>query len=133
MSSASRGATARSRLDKLGVRVGARVAVLRLDDRGFRRELATRTTDVVERRPRAGSDLILFRADRPADLTRLSRLKDALKPNGAIWVLWPKGREELKRNDIFDGAKEAGLVDVKIASFSETLSALKLVIPVADR
>ena len=43
-----------------------------------------------------------------------------------------KGRDEVvvyNRN----AAKAQGLVDVKVMSFSETLSALKLVIPVAER
>jgi hypothetical protein len=56
-----------------------------------------------------------------------------LRRDGSIWVVWPKGREELKENDIIAAAKDAGLVDVKVAKFSETLSALKLVIPLSRR
>jgi hypothetical protein len=56
-----------------------------------------------------------------------------LKRDGSIWVVWPKGRQELKENDIIVAAKDAGLVDVKVIKFSETHSALKLVIPLARR
>jgi hypothetical protein len=47
--------------------------------------------------------------------------------------LWPKGRKELREDDVRAAAKAQGLVDVKVMSFSATLSALKLVIPVALR
>ena len=107
--------------------------MLRLDDETFRRELESRTTDVSYRRPRKDSDMILFAAVRAAELVRLSALKNQIKRNGAIWVLWPKGRQELKSSDVRRAAAEAGLVDIKVAAFSDVLSALKLVIPVAQR
>jgi len=53
--------------------------------------------------------------------------------NGAIWTVWPKGRPELKEDHIRAEAIRVGLTDVKVAAFSETHSALKLVIPVARR
>jgi hypothetical protein len=67
------------------------------------------------------------------DLKKLDRLQCFLKRDGSIWVVWPKGRQELKENDIIVAAKDAGLVDVKVVKFSETHSALKLVIPLARR
>ena len=39
----------------------------------------------------------------------------------------------INENDVRDAALEAGLVDVKVVSFSSTLSALKLVIRLVDR
>ncbi len=129
----SAGYSRRSRLDKLGVKPGARVAVLRLDDAAFRRELESRTDDLAFRRPRTNSDVIIFSAASPTDLVRLNALKRQIKPNGAVWVLWPKGRQELKSSDVRRAAADAGLVDVKVAAFSDVLSALKLVIPVDQR
>jgi hypothetical protein len=127
------GYSQRSRLDKLGVKEGMRVAALRLDDTQFLQELSRRTDDIVQRRPRKDTDLIFLLAMGPQDLRRLSRLRSTIKPNGAIWVLWRKGRLELKQQDVMAAAKASGLVDIKVASFSEELSALKLVIPVAAR
>ncbi len=133
MSAARSGYSSRSRLDKLGVKPGAAVAVLGLDDAEFDRELATRTSDVALRRPRRGTDLVLFAVTRTGQLERLTRLKRALAANGAIWVLWPKGRKVLREDDVRGAALAVGLVDVKVASFSEFWSALKLVIPLNDR
>jgi hypothetical protein len=71
--------------------------------------------------------------ERTGDLARLPALRDALKSDGALWVVWPKGRPAFREDDVRKAALRAGLVDVKVASFSDTLSALKLVIPVARR
>lgn len=65
------------------------------------------------------------------------RLKKSLKPNGMIWVSWPKKASkvptDLDENVIRDFALKNGLVDVKVCAVDETWSGLKLVIPVKDR
>lgn len=122
----------RSRVEKLGVKPGHRVGVLRLEDEGFLEELRTAGADVSTRRRRA-SDLLLVKMTRRQDLSELTRLEPYIQRAGAIWVLWPKGRRELNENHVRDAAVAEGLVDVKVASFSAELSALKLVIPVARR
>jgi hypothetical protein len=48
-------------------------------------------------------------------------------------VIRPKGGPDIKEVDIIDAAKGAGLVDNKIARFSETRSAMRLVITLALR
>ena len=52
---------------------------------------------------------------------------------GALWAVWAKGRKELNENHVRDAALAAGVVDVKVARFSPTHSALKLVVPKAKR
>ena len=123
----------KSRLDKLGVKPGMRVAVIGVDDPEFDRELGERVGAYARRRVSRGSDLVFFGATRVTDLVRLAKLRAATWPAGAIWVVWPKGRPELREDDVRRAAKAAGLVDVKVAAFSATLSALKLVIPVRER
>jgi hypothetical protein len=119
-------------LDKLGVKPGLRVSVLGLDDPLFLQQIQGRSVDTSSR-PRKGSDLIFFYAESRADLGRLEALRHSIQPAGAIWVLWPKGRKEFREDDIRAFGPAAGLVDVKVVAFSETLSALKMVIPVAQR
>ena len=122
------GYSKRPRLDKLGVKPGARVALVGHRDPEFRRELLTRTRDVSEGRLRPGCDLVFFAVDGTAELGRLAALERAIKRDGVIWVLWPKGQKHISENLIRDAALELGLVDVKVAAYSERLSALKLVI-----
>ena len=120
----------RTLIDKLGVKPGMRVAVIDVDDAEFRAQLAARTNDITEGRPKAGTDVIVFGAESIAALARLERLRAALKPNGAIWVVHRKGRDASLRDvDVFAAAKRAGLVDNKTARFSESHTALRLVVP----
>ena len=120
-------------LDKLGVKPGARVAMIGVDEPWFRELLASRTDDVAVGRARKDSDLIFVRVNHRDDLARVGPLQRSLVPNGAIWVIRSKGSPDIKEVEIIDAGIRAGLVDNKIASFSETLSAMRLVIPLARR
>ena len=120
-------------LDKLGVKRGMRVSVLGLEDKGFLAELERRTQDVATDSPIAESDLLFVGFRDRDDLVRLNDLQQWIKRDGAIWAVWRKGQQALKEGDIIAGALAAGLVDVKVVRFSETHSALKIVIPVARR
>jgi len=123
-----------SLLDKLGVKDGMRVSVVGVDDESFLGELTKRTSSVTRRTPKKDTDIIFFAADAVADLTRLVKLRDYLTPAGAIWVIHTKGKgAAFKDVDVFAAAKRAGLVDVKVASFSATHTAEKLVVPVKSR
>ena len=119
-------------LDKLGVKPGMKVSVLGLSDAEFGKQLRDRGADVSPR-ARQGSDLIFFYVDDRRGLPRLVEVRRSIQPGGAIWVLWPKGRKEFREDDIRAFGPEAGLVDVKVVAFSPTLSALKMVIPLALR
>jgi hypothetical protein len=121
-------------LDKLGVKPGARVAVIGVDDASFRSLLAERTTDVTDARALRDTDLVFLGADAIDELMQIGRLQRSLRPNGAIWVVSRKGKAATLRDvDVIDAAKAVGLVDNKVVSFSATHTALRLVIPVARR
>jgi len=123
-----------SLLDKLGVKPGIRVAVLGLSDPAFLALLEQRTTDVARRTPKKNTEIIFFGADTVTDLARLATLREYLTPAGAIWVIHTKGKgAAFKDVDVFAAAKKAGLVDVKVAGFSATHTAEKLVVPVKNR
>jgi hypothetical protein len=123
----------KSRVDKLGVKPGMRVAVVGLRDQAFLKELRERTDDVARGRPKKDADMVVVALSRTAELPKLRTLRAALKKDGMIWVVWPKGRKELREDDVRAYGPVAGLVDVKVMSFSDTLSGLKLVIPKRDR
>jgi len=123
-----------SLLDKLGVKPGMHVAVIGLDDATFLEQLEGRTPNVAHRTPKKNTEIIFFQANTVAGLARLAKLRDYLTPTGAIWVIHTKGKgAAFKDVDVFAAAKKAGLVDVKVASFSATHTAEKLVVPVKDR
>jgi len=120
-------------LDKLGVKPGMKVSLLGIDDEGFREQLAGRTDDVTDGRAARGSDIVFVKMTDAREATRLKSLRAAIKPDGAVWVVWPKGQKAFREDDARRAGPAAGLVDVKVASFSDALSALKMVIPVKDR
>ena len=124
----------KSVLDKLGVKPDSKVAVLGVKDDTFLKQLHDRTADVSEGRLRKDLDLLFFSADSHSELAKLGRLKGYLKRNGAIWVVSLKGKQaRIKDVDVIAAAIKAGMVDTKVVSFSDTHTALKLVIPVAKR
>jgi hypothetical protein len=123
----------RGRVDKLGVKEGMRVAILGVKDAAFESEVRSRTPEVtVGKAPRA-ADLVIVRMERHADLERLRALREAVEPDGAVWVVWPKGVKAFREDDVRAAGPAAGLVDVKVMSFSDELSGLKLVVPVSLR
>ena len=120
-------------LDKLGVRPGHRVSVIGTFKRAFIDDLRDRGANVsVKLRPE--SDLIFYWTGSPGDFDRLPELRAAIKPNGAIWLVRLKGKDAtLKDTDLIDAGLSARMVDNKIASFSDTESAMRLVIRLVDR
>ncbi|HZY39138.1 MAG TPA: DUF3052 domain-containing protein [Mucilaginibacter sp.] len=67
----------------------------------------------------------------------LPRVKNEIKPNGMIWVSWPKKASKVITDVTEDlvrtYALKIGLVDIKVCAVDEIWSGLKLVIPVKDR
>ncbi len=122
----------KSALDKLGIKPGMRIAALGIDDADFLKQLGERVGSFDQK---AGKDrnCILWGLKSKKDLGKLPALEKAIDRAGGIWAIWPKGKPELKEDDIRAAALAAGLVDVKVMKFSETHSGLRLVVPKARR
>lgn len=116
---------AKTRLEKLGVRAGTRVALLNLRDEEFRAELAAGGA-IVASRVSASCNFVFLGVGGLPDLDRLRTLEHGLGPGAAVWAVWIKGRRELNEDHIRRAAIAAGLVDVKVMRFSDTHSGLKL-------
>ena len=126
--------TTRPLLDKLGVKPGTRVAVVDVDDPAFIEKLRERTSDIVHGKPRTRCDIVFFGATEMRDLKRLRDLKTWIEPNGAIWVIRTKGAgAAIRDTDLIGAGLAAGLVDNKIASFSDTQGAMRFVFRLRDR
>jgi hypothetical protein len=119
-------------LDKLGVKAGMRVALVAFRDAAFEAGLAERGASVVDLSP--GLDMVFYRVDRPADLHGIAELRPLIHDGGAIWVLRVKGAARTVRDvDVIDAGRAFDLIDNKIASFSDTLAAMRLVVPLDQR
>lgn len=64
--------------------------------------------------------------------THLAAVQTAIKPDGTIWVSWPKKASkvptDVTENVVREEALKLDLVDVKVAAVDEVWSGLKLVI-----
>lgn len=118
-----------SRLEKLGIKPRMAVAATGTIHEDLLEEIRSQGVRAT-RKPRAGeTDILFYGVERRAALDRLPALKPALKANGALWVIRPKGSPAISESDVMTAGKLAGLVDVKVVSFSVTHTAEKFVIP----
>ena len=122
-----------SRLDKLGIKPGMSILVIGAVEPSFTGEAEKRGARVSKRARAEGTDIVFYAADDRKALDRLVELKKMIVPAGAIWVIRPKGQKAITESDTMSAGKSAGLVDVKVVSFSDTHTAEKFVIPVARR
>jgi Protein of unknown function (DUF3052) len=118
-----------SRLDKLGVKTGMAVLAAGTLHEDLLEEIGSRGVRLVKRVLTGATDIVFYGADRREALERLPQLKRALKQNGALWIIRPKGSQAITESEVMEAGKEAGLVDVKVVSFSPTHTAEKFVIP----
>jgi hypothetical protein len=123
----------RSRIEKLGVKAGSDVLLLGIEtDNGFVKELKTAGA-AIRTSGAKPADMIFATFGHRDDLRRLPPLAARLKADGVLWTLRPKGSKDLTESEMMRAGKAAGLVDVKVVSFSDVLTAEKFVIPLARR
>jgi hypothetical protein len=123
----------KSLIDKLDVKPEHSVSVVAIDASDFIESLRARAARVVIGRFAPKSSVIFLGAENVAGLSRLEKAAAAMARDGAIWVVHPKGTAGLRDTEIFAKAKRLGLTYTKVARFSATHTAEKLVIPKASR
>lgn len=114
----------RRRIDKLGVKPGMRVSVEgELGD--LLPELAGMDAELV-----ASNVDIAFLGVEDADaLGCVPETWARVCERGAMWIVYPKGVKAVTQNDVLAAGRALGLLDVKVASFSGTHTALRFVAP----
>jgi len=123
----------KSTAEKLGIKPGLIVSALSMPDDNFVTGLRTAAKKFSNAKALRESDLIFAGAETTASLAGIAKLVDSLASAGALWIVYPKGKQEIKEQHVLDAGKKAGLVDVKVASFSATHTALKFVRPKGKR
>lgn len=123
----------KSRMDKLGVKAGDHVAVFGVTDREFLTELRAATSRVARGRTVTGASHVFLQADDRAGLRRVAPAARMIAPDGAVWLVTPRGVARITEADALAAGREAGLTDVKVVRFSETHTAHKFVIPRSRR
>jgi hypothetical protein len=79
----------------------------------------------------------VFATEAAALGSKLRAYRDAIEPDGMVWVSWPKKSSgvptDLTDNVVRETALPLGLVDIKVCAIDETWSGLKFVIPKDQR
>jgi hypothetical protein len=119
----------KSLVERLGVKRGVRVGVVGIADDEFVEDLRRAGATVTNRPGATPNDIIFFAIGAPRDLDRFVSLQKSLAPDGALWSIRPKGRADISESIVMAAGKAAGLVDVKVARFSDTHTAEKFVRP----
>ncbi len=125
---------------KLGIKEGMTVLVVNAPDNYT--ELVAPLPDgveIVEKRAEPAQPEIahLFTNSRDELASELSRLRNVIDQDGAIWVSWYKKAArlptEITEDDIRTVAFPLGLVDVKVCAVDEKWSGLKVVVRKENR
>ena len=123
---------------KLGIKAGFSINLVNAPEHYFNLFTDLPGDLSFEDNPEVKKDFIhFFTQQKDEYITLLPALKLQLKPNGIIWVSWPKKSSkvvtDITEDFIRNYAIEIGLVDIKVCAVDEIWSGLKLVIPVKDR
>jgi hypothetical protein len=120
-------------VDKLDLKPGASVLLIGTHDDTLCAQIAERTSKVSRASTAKNRDVVFVDVRGNADMSRIDRASAAIADTGAIWVVHPKGPNGVADTAIFAKAKALGLTYTKVARVSDTLTAEKLVWPVASR
>lgn len=122
----------RSLVEKLGIKAGARVAILNAPEGLTLGNLPDGMTP--DTTMHDTYDFIHAFTRNRAELEQaFPRLKAALASNGALWISWLKGNTDLNENIVREIGLQNGLVDVKVIAVDKDWSGLKFVYRLKDR
>jgi hypothetical protein len=123
----------RSRVEKLGVQAEARVSLFGDFPKDFLQELAKLECRVHRSAAAGDAPWIFVLVESEKELPAVARLAKKMAGSVGLWVVYPKGRQDITEAGVISTGRKAGLKDVKVVGFSATHTALKFVIPLADR
>jgi hypothetical protein len=125
----------KTRMEKLGVKAGAKVSVIgKFDfDQEFVAELKALKSAAGKEKAGDEGEWIFLAAGAQSELAQLGKIAKGMRGAAGLWVVYPKGQKTITENDVLSAGRKAGLKDVKVCGFSATHTALKFVIPLSDR
>jgi hypothetical protein len=123
----------KSTAEKLGIKPGLTISMVAMGDDDFAKDLRKQAKAFSDAAPLKNSDLIFFGTEKADGLARIKKLISSLASAGALWIVYPKGRQEIRELQVLEAGRAAGVLDVKVVSFSATHTALKFVRPRSAR
>ncbi|MBP6618755.1 MAG: DUF3052 domain-containing protein [Leadbetterella sp.] len=121
---------------KLGLKDGQKVILVNIPENYF--DLLIEVPEVEEAEDTELADFVHIFESRLIDLEKLFKTNvSRLKPDGMIWISWPKKTSKVATDVDYHSAKliatQNGYVDVKVSAIDETWTACKYIIPIKNR
>ncbi len=126
-------ASPRSLVEKLGPKPGQSVSLIGPFPSDFVAKLKAHGAHITESKSAKGYPWIFLAAYEKSDLRCVPSIARQMQGATALWLVYPKGQNSITESAVRSAGLEAGLVDVKVVSFSATLTALKFVLPKSSR
>lgn len=120
-------------IEKLGIDATKKVCVVGKLDADLRADLDASGAKVAKTARGKDFDAIFLAASAKADLEKLPSCREMLASDGGIWIVYPKGVPAITEREVLTAGRTLSLTDNKVAKVSETLTAVRFVIPVAQR
>lgn len=112
-----------SRMKKLGIKAEQKICLQGKFDSEFLSEVVGSGASVVK--SIAAADLVLAIAETTEGLLGLSKSIEKLETGKSIWILWPKGLQEIKDSRVIEFCKSFGMGPGKSCSFDDRLTAMR--------
>jgi hypothetical protein len=113
---------------RLGLADDATVALLGAPDDALR--------DALGRSAPAGpdrADAVFASIEDRDGLDQVPALAEGLRRDASLWIVYPKGRKDVREADVLAAGRAAGLKDTRVARVSATHTGLRFVVPLAER
>jgi hypothetical protein len=123
----------KSLLEKLGVKRGQSVSLFGSFSAEFLASLKKHGAPATKGKIAKDIQWIFLAANEKQDLHNLPAVAKSIADAAALWLVYPKGQKSISEADVRSAGLKTGLVDIKVASFSPTHTALKFVLPKSKR
>jgi 50S ribosomal subunit-associated GTPase HflX len=123
-------------IEKLGVDATKKVCIIGKLDADVRADVEGSGAKVAKSARGKGFDVVFLAASTKKDVERLPAIKEMIVDDGAIWIVYPKGRtgeDELTERAVLTAGRTLQLTDNKQVKLNEELTAVRFVIPAAYR
>ena len=117
-----------SRLDKLGIKPQHTLLLDGAFEKSFLAEVKRNGMADLKT-----CDFVMLAASTRDGLETVASIAKRMRRDAALWIVYPKGVEQIREGDVIAAGRAAGLKDVKVMRFSERDTALKFVVPLKER
>lgn len=123
-------------VEKLGLDATKKACVVGKMDAGLRSEIDASGAKVAKTARGKDFDVLFFVPKNKKELEKMPSLREMIAEDGGIWIVYPKGQtgdDALTERAVLTSGRILGLTDNKVAKVDEELTAVRFVIPVAQR